>query len=82
MEPPRNHSGCAERTLPARSSIILPTVIRDGKPWGFMIVSRGVWIEGGSQSITATVHPTGVECPCVFGGGGGQITHQERSPGR
>lgn len=27
------------QTLPAKSSIILPTVIREGKPCGFMIVS-------------------------------------------
>src|ERR1700761_7807388 len=28
------------RTLPARSSIIFPTVIREGNPCGFMIVSN------------------------------------------
>lgn len=26
-------------TFPAKSSIILPTVIREGNPWGFMMVS-------------------------------------------
>jgi hypothetical protein len=34
------------QTLPPMSSSSLPTVIRDGKPWGFMIISGHIPCEG------------------------------------
>ena len=49
--------------LPASSSIILPTVMRDGKPWGFMIRSGFIPLSLNGRSTAGWISPHTPFCP-------------------
>ena len=58
-----NFPAHAPALLP-KSSIILPTVIRDGNPWGFIIKSGQTPLSLKGMSSCRTMLPTTPFCPC------------------
>ena len=60
-----NFPAHAPALLP-KSSIILPTVIRDGNPWGFIIKSGQTPLSLKGMSSCRTILPTTPFCPCLL----------------